>query len=353
MTARPLFRLVAVTALLAAGCGSGSPPSSGAATPTSTTSTTASLALVTLRGSDQIVVQDLTDINHAKTLAGLGTSVVPLFVSATEVSYADDTGLVRSSLDGNPKTIVSRQVVSLFAWSPDGSTVVYTTESAGGVDVHQLTAGVDRVLGSAPSSGVGGYETIAGCAITNSLDFRLAYSPDGAYVSLVVSGFAPSTFRLWSSNGNLLRSNDSDGTTMSVWSGSSLYFRDSGGVEVWRNGVVSPFLPGVAWIRPKASPEGGQIVYAARDSGGWARTYVVDTITRKVRELNTARAEPIYLTSRYIWYRGERACVEADLCGSEPPIHPASGKTYIYDLQAGTETESVITSVLDVWPHAA
>src|SRR6266487_4441312 len=217
MTARPLFRLVAVTALLAAGCGSGSPPSSGAATPTSTTSTTASLALVTLRGSDQIVVQDLTDINHAKTLAGLGTSVVPLFVSATEVSYADDTGLVRSSLDGNPKT-----------------TVVYTTESAGGVDVHQLTAGVDRVLGSAPSSGVGGCETIAGCAITNSLDFRLAYSPDGAYVSVVVSGFAPSTFRLWSSNGNLLRSNDSDGTTMSVWSGSSLYFRDSGGVEVWR-----------------------------------------------------------------------------------------------------------------------
>src|SRR5437667_214430 len=133
----------------------------------------------------------------------------------------------------------------LFAWSPDGRSVVYTTETATGMDVHQLTAGVDRVLGSAPSGGAGGCETIAGCAIANSLDFRLAYSQGGTYVSLVVSGFGPSTFRLWSSDGKLLRSNDSQGTTMSVWSNGSLYFRDSGGVEVWRDGVVSTFLPGV------------------------------------------------------------------------------------------------------------
>ena len=79
----------------------------------------------------------------------------------------------------------------------------------------------------------------------------------------------------------------------------------------------------------------------------------MDTTTRAVREIKTARAEPIFLTSRYIWYRGERACTDADLCGPQPPFLPSSGKTYIYDLQGGTETESIITSVEDVWPHPA
>src|SRR2546429_588381 len=103
----------------------------------------------------------------------------------------------------------------------------------------------------------------------------------------------------------------------------------------------------------KASPGGGQIVYAVRDSSGWAHTYVVDTTTRTVREIKATRAEPIFLTSRYIWYRGESACTEADFCGPQPPFHPSSGKTYVYDLQEGTETESVITSVIDVFPGAA
>jgi hypothetical protein len=30
-----------------------------------------------------------------------------------------------------------------------------------------------------------------------------------------------------------------------------------------------------------------------------------------------------------------------------------SGKTYIYDLNTGTEFESVITDIADVWPHSA
>jgi hypothetical protein len=140
---------------------------------------------------------------------------------------------------------------------------------------------------------------------------------------------------------------------MSVWSGASLYFRDLKGVEVWRDGVVSPFLPGVAWIKPRASSAAGQIVYTARDSNGWGHIYVVDTTTGKVRELKSARTDAVFLTSRYIWYQGERACVASDVCGAPPPFHPLNGKTYIYDLQTGTETESVITSVSDVWPHPA
>ena len=150
-----------------------------------------------------------------------------------------------------------------------------------------------------------------------------------------------------------LNNSDSQGATMSVWSGTGLYFRDEAGVHVWRGGSVSTFLPGVVWIRPNASPAAGQVIYVSRDRDGWANTFIVDTTTRVVREIKAHRGNPVYLTSRYIWYAGERDCVPADGCGEHPPFHPASGKTYIYDLQDGTETASVITSVADVWPHAA
>jgi hypothetical protein len=138
---------------------------------------------------------------------------------------------------------------------------------------------------------------------------------------------------------------------MSTWSGAGLYFVDANGVAVLQNGVVSSFLPGVSWLRPKGSPAGGQIVYAARDHSGYAHTYVVDTSSGRVRELKAGRAEPIFLTSRYIWYQGERPCVAADQCDPALPVVP-NGKTYIYDLLDNTETESIITNVFDVWPHA-
>jgi hypothetical protein len=308
---------------------------------------------VTLRGSTSYVVRDITDINQPKTVGNLGAVSEPVFVSATEVSYAADSKLFRVPLAGSPKTLVTSQGAA-GTWSPDGTAVLYTTyASPDKGTVHQLNAGRDQVLGSVPGGGVGGCESIAGCAIVNSLDYRLLYSPDGTLISLVTTGFSGSSFRLWSSSGTLLKSSDAQGPTFSAWSGPGLYFRDNNGVEVWRDGAVSSFLPGVTWISPDASPGGDQIVYVARDSSGWAHTYVVDTAMRTVRELKKARTAPVFLTSRYIWYAGERACVAADVCGATPPWHPRSGKTYIYDLQTGTETESIITSVSDVWPHPA
>ena len=136
---------------------------------------------------------------------------------------------------------------------------------------------------------------------------------------------------------------------MSVWSGSRLYFRDATGVEVWRDGVISTFLRGVEWIRPKASPDGRYIIYEARQLGS-AHVFIVDTTSGQVRDLAQGRSEPAFLTSRYIWYEAEPACVAEGKCDPSFP-GVANGPTYIYDLQDGTESRSMITSVIDVWPH--
>lgn len=366
------IRALAIAALLASGCSSSpgpatanASPSAAASTPSPTATTAPSsctappnrcLALVTLRGSSSVVVRDITDINHPKTVSIVGdASLAPQFVSGTELSFAaGGYGLFRVPLSMNNKALVSSQPTGGFAWSPDGGAVVYLMQAnPESATVHQLIAGKDQVFAPVPGGGGGGCESIAGCAIVNSLDTRLLYSPDGTTVSFVMSGFGVSAFRLWSSDGKLLKSSDSQGTTMSAWSGPGLYFRDAKGVEMWRDGAISLFLPGITWIKPNASPSGGQIVYVVRDSSGWAHTYVVDTTTAKVRELKKARAHPVFLTSRFVWYQGERACVAADACGAKPPWHPLSGKNYIYDLRTGTETESIITSVADVWPHPA
>jgi hypothetical protein len=368
------IRVVAVSALLSAGCGGVGGPATGnvasavrttssasptpqAASPSPTQTSTPRLALVTLRGSDAYVIRDVTDISHPRTIGNLGTiagmTATPQFVNATEVSYSNQTGLFRMPLSGSPKTLVVKDGGG-GEWSPDGKAVVYTTSSpanscSGTTTVHQFRSGLDQVLGSIPNTGCGGCEPPAGC---DWLDSRLSFSPDGTLISLVVDAFSGSFFRIWSSSGTLLKSSDG-GATMSAWSGQGLYFQGAKGVEVWRNGVVSSFLPGVTWIRSKGSPSGGQIVYTTRGGGGWSHIFVVDTATRKVRELKSDRTDAVFLTSRYVWYEGERACVANDLCGPTPAGHPLSGKTYIYDLQDGTETESIITSVSDVWPHAA
>jgi hypothetical protein len=364
------IRALAVTAVLASACGSSptvanapsasvSPSASASASgsPSPTPTPVRSLALVTLRGSDSYVVRDLTDINHPKTVSNLGAISAPVFVSGTELSYANDTGLFRMPLSGSPKTLVVKGG-GTGDWSQDGKAVVYTTltpteSCTGTTTVHQLRAGHGQVLGSVPSGGCGDCQTISNCGFTNFLDFRLLYSPDGSLISLVTTGFSGSSFRVWSSAGAVLQGDGSRGGTMSAWSGPSLYFRDEKGVEVWRAGTISLFLPGVAWLRPRASSAGGQIVYTVRDSGGWGHVYVVDTTTKKVRELKSARSDAVFLTSRYVWYQGERACTAAEECGAHPPFHPLSGKTYIYDLQTGTETESIITGVSDIWPHPA
>jgi WD40-like Beta Propeller Repeat len=309
------------------------------------------LALITLRGSNRIVVRDITDINHATTVGNLGAIQQPRFVSSTVVSYVNDNGLVRAPLTGSPTTLVAAQAMGFYAWSPDGKTAAYMSSranSGGGttMQLHLVSGGNDRIVSSMP-----GLPSGFGCesqACADGWDFHLEYSPDGRFITWAQS--VTDVFRMWTAAG-IDVTPSTPFVNMSLWSGANFYFEDSKAVKVWSNGVVSTFLPGVVWIRPKASPGGGLIVYETRDAAGVSRTYVVDTTTAEVRQLGSKyRAEPAFLTARFIWYKGERYCnLNECFAGSALP----TGKTYIYDLQTGTEAESIITSVADVWPHPA
>jgi hypothetical protein len=233
-----------------------------------------------------------------------------------------------------------------YAWSPDGSTLTYAKGSETALEIHQLKAGRDRVLASLPPIPIVGCEQ-GPCPDWN---FEFLYSPDGTRISLVYY-IGNSTFRIWRSDGKLLKADDSEPTSMSVWSGNGMYFASGKGVQVWRAGVTSSFLPAVGWIRAKDSSLGA-IVYETRDAIGWSHIHVVDPTTRLIRDVKVGRTEPVFLTTSTLWYQGQRACTPADKCPPQVAVVP-SGKAYIYDLQTGTEAESVISTVFDVWPHGA
>jgi hypothetical protein len=309
--------------------------------------------LVSLSGGFDFVVRDITDINHPFTVSSLGSQVnwASRFVNDAELSSTADgsLGLVRMPLSGAPKTVVSACGSMTFAWSPDGTAAAYLRPNADPKlqDLHIVSGGRDRVVDSMP----GLYFSVGcedrGCADT--WDIRLLYSPDGAYISYVQL-LPVSVFRIWTSSGKRLKSIDGSSATMSVWSGNTFYWRDDKGVEMWRDGTQSLLVPGVRWIRPKASQAGGQIVYETRDPGNSTpHVFLFDTATAKARELVQSRSEPAFLTSRFVWYLGERPCKTSDPCVVGPTITTAP---YIYDLQAGSESQSIITTVWDVWPHA-
>jgi hypothetical protein len=139
---------------------------------------------------------------------------------------------------------------------------------------------------------------------------------------------------------------------MGVWNGATLYFRESQGVEAWMGGAVTPFLPGVPWLEPMSSQDGTQIVFASIGSDALSYVSVVNIATRQTHELSTQpRNSPIFLSPRYVWYRGERLCTTSDSCPFSKTM--LTGKTYIFDLLTGIEAESVIADIADVWPHGA
>jgi len=309
---------------------------------------------VKLQGGNQIVVRDLTDIEHPMTVGQFDQQSLALgqFVSASEVSYADFPYLIRTPFSGSPAKVAAQTCngIFAFAWSPDGTAAAYIDDdrSSDSAYLHVVRGGEDRVVSSMPHWPITGCEAQWACLDSSSV--RLLYSPDGAYISFVQWWGGPS-LRIWTADGRTLMSVDREAETMSVWSGSTAYWRDSSGVESWRDGHESLALPGVKWIQPSASPAGGAIIYAARDGAGVPRVYRFDTVSGVTTEIAKSRNRPAFLTPRYIWYEEERLCAPGDQCGAA--VTMPTGNTYIYDLQTGTEARSIITAVGDVWPHPA
>jgi hypothetical protein len=310
--------------------------------------------LVSLRGSAQYVVRDVTDIHHPTSVATFTSPGPPLFAGGAAVSYVRGPTLLRMSWPGLPATVVEPPhglYFNSYAWSPDGATVAYVTNAGSVAQLRLSSGGTDRAIASIPA-----LLPTHGCPYqecADRADIRLLFSPDGTAISFVQNYGGPSLY-VWTLAGGVLRKEVSESDMMSVWSGSALYFRDDAGVERWQSGVKLLLLPGVAWIRPTASPVGGQIVYEVRDVVGVAHIRILDTSTGTTREIMKSRSEPAFLSPHLIWYRGERPCVQGDLppCGGGVTVID-TGKTYIYDLQDGAETLSVITHVYDIWPHAA
>lgn len=307
------------------------------------------IAIVQFKGSETYIVRDFTDILHPVSLATFNANYSPQFVGGAEVSFGDDRGLERMVVATSARSLVSR-CATLFAWSPDGTALAYLSKNA---ELHLVSAGHNRIVESMPVW-LGG----VGCESQTCADeweFRLLYSPDSAFISLVE--VPPGVLRIWTPDGKVLvqsnfRSPSPDGPqTMSVWSGGSFYYRDGSGVERWHSGTKTLLFPGVSWIRPHASPAGGLIVFEARDAAGVAHVNLLDTASGKARELTKERSEPAFLSSHLIWYQEERPCTPSDNCFAGPTI--PTGKTFIYDLADGTETESKIARVFDVWPRPA
>src|SRR5256712_7831471 len=229
--ARGWIQLVAATALLAAACGANNGPATAnhapqtSPSPTGTVASSPSsgsmcdpshhcLAMVTLRGSDQLVIRDLTDIAHPKTIGTAGRASELLgygpalegaggqFVSSSEIAYlggqtdpyyALPNTLFRRPISGTPSPVVVRgdKAVFLFVWRPDGS-VAYLTTADLGLELHVLSGGREWVLATLPALGVRGCEVgpFPG-PLPNPAHrggFRLGHSPPGAPISLVGRG---------------------------------------------------------------------------------------------------------------------------------------------------------------------
>jgi hypothetical protein len=311
------------------------------------------------------VIRDVTNIDHPSTVAtvnvprwfGDGWSS-PSFISASTISYvsADPIGLGRMPISGSGNEILAIGCttggVVTFRWSADGQSFTYVLsdpDPGGLFRWHLVSGGIDREIGTAPIwcfCGGGSEDT----------SFAVGFSPSGQFVSLVDYVGRGTDLQVRRVDGSLVGSEirgdqGPKPVTMGVWSGADLFFRDSAGVERWHEGAIKQFLPGVAWLHPWASPNGGQFVYAVRGSDGFNHVNVVDTSTGQSRQLSSQpRTWPIFLSTRYVWYRGERLCTPNDGICTKTTF---TGTTYIYDLQTGMESESIITDVADVWPHGA
>jgi hypothetical protein len=243
------------------------------------------------------------------------------------------------------------------AWSRDGS-FAYILAAAPGAnyggaeswELHLVKLGQDRILTTLPG--------VPARGASESDELFLAFSPDGQDLALGET-FTTSAAGTKSGGGGLRLWRVSDGsllappislTTQAVWAQSSLFYRDQAGVHRWDpGGATSLVLPGVSWLRPRASPDGKRIVYVVRDASGLAHANLFSLAAGTTSPISTAgRDGALFLTPTVLWDREVRLCGANETCGMDPTV--STGVTFTYDLGTRQETRSLITAMTDVWP---
>ncbi len=319
-------------------------------------------ALITLQGSTNPVLADVTDPAHPRTICTITGSWSLQLVTQGEVSWSATQGS-----PGSPgqSVIATLELFSgtsglvatwtgggfldgLHAWSPDLSTLVYVTSDAAAVNVHLLTGAGDRVLatyGAVPGRGVN----------PNEDDAFIAFSPDGGFFTLEQT-FTGSGDHLvvWSRSGSVF---SQPSATMATWgsTGSKLYFRQPNAsvVYVWDStgpaGNRSQALgQQLAWIRPRADAGDDYLAFTVRDSSGIPHVWLYGHGGRAGGLLPNQRSTPSFLNTGTVFLIEEAPC--GANCGLGPATQP-DGKTFIYNIATQTETSSTIASVLGAWPR--
>jgi hypothetical protein len=338
----------------------------------------AQLALVTLRGSTDVAVRDITNISSPvsrcafKYCEQFCSSYGPTdmrFVTSTSISYivrsvdGDGAMYLVDLLSGNSLLVRSwgqqENYFWVFAWSPDGNSLTYFTST----DWRIRTAAADVAL--SPLGKDLGYN------FNRDTDSRMVgFSADGHYVAIDMSidqgvtstagGYTIQKAALFEvvriSDKNVVYSR-SDGT-MATWAGAgaSLYFRTGSGLEEWDSVNGARLIaPGLGWTNSVPSSDGQRIAYLLASSIGYhsANDMVLTAQALQPTTLSSLhRTDIAFLKPTLVWYAEEAPCNDTPCRCDDAICEPQlSGNTYVHDLVTGQVSASVVTSVRDVWPR--
>ena len=317
-------------------------------------------ALVVMKGSPSIVLADVSDATHPKTLCTLSGAWTPQLVTQRMVSWSatenpaqtGESMMLTLDLFSGTITEVAKWQGGLFmdglhSWSPDESSIAYVTSDANALNVHLLSGGGDRAvatLGPVPGRGVNPDQDSS----------FLGFSADGTYFALV------QTFT--SSGAQLQVRRTKDGTlaysqptgTMAAWStsGSRLYFREPGQstIRQWdpSAGVTNLIALSQAWIRPSTDAGDDDVAYTVRDANGDPHVWIYGHGGRAGGQLANVRSTQGFLNASALLLVEEQSCNPN--CGPGPATQP-DGKYFTYDLGTQSETPSNLQTLFGVWPR--
>ena len=314
-----------------------------------------------MQGAASPVLADVTDAKNPRPICSFSGPATPQLVTQTMVSWSASQGapgtpgnslIAALDLFTGTSTVVATWtgggfMDGLHAWSPDRGFLAYITSDAGGVNLHLLSGGGDRVvstLGAVPGRGVNPSED----------DIYLGFSSDAAYFAFV------QTFTSTGDHLQIRKTTDGSSVysqaagTMATWgtTGARLYFRKPLDtlISLWDSsgGASQAFGQRVAWIRPRADAADDNLAFTGRDSTGTPHVWVYGHGGRSGGQLPNIRSSPMWLNAVATFYVEEASC--GANCGPGPATQP-DGKTFTYDVVKQVEDASRISQVLGAWPR--